>query len=83
VDTERRVGCSMDSSCELLSSVDPASGSVHCCQVPCRTLRSVSKHPSRGDVRAYRVCVSPEVYASLRKPASRIGVYVEARRALL
>jgi hypothetical protein len=31
VDRERRVGCSMDSSCELLRSLDPASVSVHCC----------------------------------------------------
>ena len=36
VDRERRVGCSMDSSCELLRSLDPASVSVHCCEVPCR-----------------------------------------------
>jgi hypothetical protein len=27
-------------SCELLSSLDAASGSVHCCKVPCRTARS-------------------------------------------
>jgi hypothetical protein len=36
VDRERRVGCSMDSSCELLCSLDPASVSVYCCEVPCR-----------------------------------------------
>jgi hypothetical protein len=30
----------MDSLYELLRSLDPASGSVHCCQVPCRTLSS-------------------------------------------
>jgi hypothetical protein len=28
----------MDSSCELLSTLDPAWGSVHCCEMPCRTL---------------------------------------------
>jgi len=38
VDRERRVGCSMDSSCELLRSLDPASVSVHCCEVHCRTV---------------------------------------------
>ena len=30
----------MDSSCELLSSLDAASGSVHCCEVPCRALEA-------------------------------------------
>jgi hypothetical protein len=50
VDRERRAGCSMDSSCELLSSLDAASGSVHCCQVPCRTARCTSKHHQGGGV---------------------------------
>ena len=43
IDRERRVGCSMDSLCELLRSLDAASGSVHWCQVSCRTARSISK----------------------------------------
>jgi hypothetical protein len=42
---QRDVHWSMDSSRELLRSLDPASGSVHCCEVPCRTLRSI-----RGDL---------------------------------
>ena len=33
--TERRV---VDSSCELLRSLDPSSRSVHSCKAPCRTL---------------------------------------------
>jgi hypothetical protein len=33
----------MDSPCELLRSLDAASGSVHRCEVPCRTARSTSK----------------------------------------
>ena len=42
----------MDSSCELLRSIDPARGSVYCCEAPCRTLRSISKHQgSPGGVR--------------------------------
>ena len=78
-DTEARVGCSMDSSCELLSSLDPASGS---CEEPCRTARSISKHQG-----GRTETVSQEVCGSLRKPARCIGGCgcgcVEADRALL
>jgi hypothetical protein len=35
---ERHVGARV----RLLRSLDPASGSVHCCEVPCRTPRSIS-----------------------------------------
>jgi hypothetical protein len=45
--TEREARWSTGSSCELLRSLDAASGSVHCCEVPCRTLRSIS---TGGDV---------------------------------
>jgi hypothetical protein len=62
-----------DSSYELLRSLDPASGSVHCCEVPRRTLRSISKGMTFRDV--LLVCVSPEVRASLRIPARCMGVY--------
>jgi hypothetical protein len=71
----------MDSSCELLSSIDPASVSVHCCEVPCRTLRSISKGVTFRDVLLG--------FASLRRcektrEAHRwVVVYGEARRALL
>jgi hypothetical protein len=47
-DRERRVGCSMDSSCELLRSIDPASGSVHCCEMPCRTVIRTSINTDEG-----------------------------------
>jgi hypothetical protein len=77
VDRERRVGCSMDSSCELLSSLYPASGSVHCCEVPCRTARR--KQGTYRDVLLG--------FASLqRKPGAAhrwVVVDGEARRALL
>jgi hypothetical protein len=49
---KRRVGCSMKSSCELLRSLDAASGSVHRCELS--ALHS-EKH-QQGDV--LRVCVS-------------------------
>ena len=47
---------------QLVCSLDPATGSVHCCEVPCRHGLSISKH-QEGVVqrRASRVCVSPEV----------------------
>jgi hypothetical protein len=44
---ERRVGCS---SSELLSALDHVWKSVHCCWMPCRTLRSTRGSAStRGD----------------------------------
>ena len=77
---ERRVGCSMDSSCELLRSLDPASVSVHCCEVPCRTLlRNISKVVTFRDVLLG--------FASLRRceitREAHRWVCGEARRALL
>jgi hypothetical protein len=51
---ERRVGCSVNSSCGSLSPLDPASGVIHCCELPCCTLRSVEGVTTRPS----RVCVS-------------------------
>jgi hypothetical protein len=39
IDRETRVGCSVDSSCELL--IHPAWESAHSCVEPCRTLSSI------------------------------------------
>jgi hypothetical protein len=61
----------VNSSCELLlSSLDPASGSSHCCKVSAALREAAgTKGVTFRDV----LLVSPEVCASLRKPASRIG----------
>jgi hypothetical protein len=76
IDRERRVGCSMDSTCELLRSLDAASGSVHRCQVPCRTARSISTHQGGGaQRRVLLVFASLRRWASLREPARRTGGY--------
>jgi hypothetical protein len=67
----------MDSSCELLSSQGPASGSVHCCLVPCRTLRSISRGvvQRRASLRGVRLTdKTQEAYRC-------VWVHGEARRA--
>jgi hypothetical protein len=51
---------------QLVCSLDPATGSVHCCEVPC-TLSEKHQHQGGDQRRASSVCVS------LREPASRIG----------
>jgi hypothetical protein len=65
-------------SCELLRSLDAAIVSVHCCEVPCRTL-----HQQRGvtfrDV--LLGCASLRRCEKTREPHRR--VYGEAGRALL
>jgi hypothetical protein len=81
---ERRVWCSMDSSCELLSSLDPASRSVHGCEVPCRTLRSIS---NGGNVQRHasglRLSGGVRLTERTREAHRWVCVYGEARRALL
>jgi hypothetical protein len=69
----------MDSSCELLRSLDAARRSVHCYEVPfLRTQRSISKH--QGGV-AHRDVLCVSCLTEKTREAHR-WVYVEARRAL-
>jgi hypothetical protein len=72
-----------DSSCELLRSLDPASGFVHCCEVPRRTLRSISKG---GDVQrrasGLRLSGGARLTENTREVHGCVWVDVEAHRAL-
>jgi hypothetical protein len=74
----------VDSSCELLSSLDPASGSVHCCKVSCRTARSISRHQG-GDVqrRASGLSGGVRLTEKTREAHRWMCMYGEARRAML
>jgi hypothetical protein len=84
VDRERRVGCSMDSSCELLSSLDPAWGSVHCCEVPCRTLEASASIKGVTFRDVLLGLASLRGLSEKTREAHRwVWVNVKARRALL
>ena len=77
VDRQRRVGCSMDSSCELLRSLCRVWGSVHCCGVPCRTMRSISKHQG-GDVQRRASLGGVRLTERTREAHGWVWVYGEA-----
>jgi hypothetical protein len=58
--------------------------SVHCCEEPCRTLRSISKHEGYGGVllgfASLRRCASFTQSARVEEAHRWVGVYGEARR---
>jgi hypothetical protein len=74
----------MDSSCELLSSLDPAWGSVHCCEVPCRTLEASASIKGVTFRDVLLGLASLRGLSEKTREAHRwVWVNVKARRALL
>jgi hypothetical protein len=63
----------MDSSCELLRPLDAARVPVHCCDVPCRTLRSTSMDSCTQRAARVAPCHQHALLSPLLLAAARQG----------